>query len=497
MTKTVRINNKKVDVYLIILDCLSGKIINEELNKEKTIIPNLKGFANKYTFYPNCFSPGTWTPPSHASLFTGLHLSEHKVDGYKLFAPRGFTTIASMLNDINYETYGFFANGYFDKFFGLGEGFKNMPVFWNKDKPFVDIKTKLNIKRPFSSVKKYGIAKYLEVFFAKVINSIYKILTDSRSVRRKSRLSTKKIIKRTIKTIEKRDKPKFVCINLMEVHRDFNPPDWVKKKFNLHSMDIEQNPTSYLAGKNHISEKEFIDLKKYYKAEIFYLDYELKALLEKLNQEDNALVVITADHGLHIGERKSSKLKEKALFDIPFSIYNELTKVPFIVKFPKGFCDSKNKDRIVQSHDIFNTICDLTGLYNKKTVSSRSLLSEKKRDFAKSELISTDYQTEGVRKYNKDFGKLELEQYLIQRKTAIVTENLKKYIVCENGEVEIYDLNNDPDEQKNLFEPEDGIPDFIKEKIDYVYNVRNKTVPREENDNKEVIKNRLKELGYM
>ena len=68
-------------------------------------------------------------------------------------------------------------------------------------------------------------------------------------------------------------------------------------------------------------------------------------------------------------------------------------------------------------------------------------------------------------------------------------------IFSGNGEIEVYNLNYDPNEQKNLFKPGYYIPDFIKKETKFL---REKVVSEEAViNNEEEIKKRLRNLGYM
>ena len=59
---------------IILIVCCS---LRKDLMGAKT--PNLNRLSKEAMVYDNCISPGTWTFPSHVSLFTGMYPHEHGV----------------------------------------------------------------------------------------------------------------------------------------------------------------------------------------------------------------------------------------------------------------------------------------------------------------------------------------------------------------------------------------------------------------------------------
>jgi len=103
-----------------------------------------------------------------------------------------------------------------------------------------------------------------------------------------------------------------------------------------------------------------------YDAEIRFFDREVGRLLDGLEKRtllENMLVVITADHGESLGERNFWFSHGQHLFD-------ELVRVPFIVRYPRGCARPSSAedrgyrrvDRLVSHLDIMPTILDAFGL---------------------------------------------------------------------------------------------------------------------------------------
>jgi len=110
-----------------------------------------------------------------------------------------------------------------------------------------------------------------------------------------------------------------------------------------------------------------------YNAEIEFLDGQIGRLidyLEKNGQLDDALIVLTADHGENLYEH-----------DVPFNhenLYEDVVKVPLIFRYA-GSTPQKIESP-VQQVDIFSTVLDICGISNKtKNIDSKSLLPLIKR----------------------------------------------------------------------------------------------------------------------
>ncbi|MFC2056492.1 sulfatase [Chloroflexota bacterium] len=458
------------NIILLIMDCARSKSIGcYDYKADFDLTPNIDSLAGKAVRYTNNYSPGTWTPVSNASIFTGLYPSEHGINGTKLFFNKFDYALSEILAQYRYETYGLFANAFFDSFFGFNRGFNYCPVLWDRVGglwPVSQDVSEILIKSPgtLATLKRLGIPRFIYEYLTKgVINQIYR---KNFTVRRNSTFSTNRILNRASRIYSDTKNPFFMCINLMQCHRDFNPPSTVRRRLNLKNSDVEQNPNKHFAGVLNIDLEEFDLLSKLYQGEHHYLDMKVGEFINSISKDkgkwDNTLFILTSDHGLHVGEKKMWPIP---LFDVFFSVYNELVRVPLIIKYPKGVADQNDPTRLVQTHDIFATILDLLDIKNVYSgESSVSLLSSKKREYCISQLVNCDYQIESCGKINPRWEEeFPYWHQLGSPKTAIVDSNNMKYIFFDKNLEEIYDLSNDLYESRNLLRGE-SVTDFnIKE----------------------------------
>ena len=89
--------------------------------------PWLEDFASDGTLFRNAFTPSPWTPPAHASLFTGLLPKNHGLlHGRGDRVVRGVPLLAETLRDAGYETVGFMGNAFLSSVTGLDAGFERL-----------------------------------------------------------------------------------------------------------------------------------------------------------------------------------------------------------------------------------------------------------------------------------------------------------------------------------------------------------------------------------
>ena len=106
-----------------------------------------------------------------------------------------------------------------------------------------------------------------------------------------------------------------------------------------------------------------------YLASISWVDYNLGRVLTELDAlglRDNTLIVFVADHGYQLGEKgKWSKAG---------SLFENGTRVPLIVHMPGAAGNGRASTRIVQSLDIYRTVCELAGLEPPAVTEGHSLV---------------------------------------------------------------------------------------------------------------------------
>ncbi|HWB31788.1 MAG TPA: sulfatase [Acidobacteriaceae bacterium] len=117
------------------------------------------------------------------------------------------------------------------------------------------------------------------------------------------------------------------------------------------------------------SESEAKQVIRAYLASIAWADWNLGrvvAELERLKLRDNTLIVFVADHGYQLGEKgKWSKAG---------SLFEGGTRIPLIISMPGAKGNGRTCVKMVQSLDIYRTLCELAGLEPPSHVEGTSLV---------------------------------------------------------------------------------------------------------------------------
>lgn len=86
--------------------------------------PNIDGIARGGALFENAVTQTPLTPPSHASIFTGLNPPSHHVrDTGGFILPPSATTLATILQHQGWDTAAFVSSAVLKKLFGLNQGF--------------------------------------------------------------------------------------------------------------------------------------------------------------------------------------------------------------------------------------------------------------------------------------------------------------------------------------------------------------------------------------
>jgi arylsulfatase A-like enzyme len=113
----------KPNILLIVMDTQRADNIScYGYPKETT--PNIDRIASEGAIFLNNITPGVWTLPSHASLFTGRYVSGHGADANCEVLPVEFPTMAEILGRLGYQTIGFSNNGWVSRRTGVARGFQ-------------------------------------------------------------------------------------------------------------------------------------------------------------------------------------------------------------------------------------------------------------------------------------------------------------------------------------------------------------------------------------
>jgi arylsulfatase A-like enzyme len=145
-------------------------------------------------------------------------------------------------------------------------------------------------------------------------------------------------------------------------------------------------------------------------------------LLEKSGELENTIIFYNADHGDFAGEH--------GLFHKNFGIYESIQRIPFLLAWPGG-PKGQRFDGIVESVDLYPTLCELTGVPLPKGRDGTSVLS----------LMNSGGKEAAFCEWDGALGKT----------SAIRTKDFRLVFYPKLGVGELYDRRKDPGEIKNLW----------------------------------------------
>lgn len=188
-----------------------------------------------------------------------------------------------------------------------------------------------------------------------------------------------------------------------------------------------------------------------YREKTRLFDKDLGAILTELKRQgqlENTVIIVTSDHG-------DMDTQHKLIFKGPF-MYEHMVRIPLIIRLPSalGGIGARRIDEVdVVNVDIVPTLRELCGLPEKPS-HGRSLvpLLRGERDYRGREFVVGQY-------YSK--------QRWVNPIRMIRTERFKLNRYIRWGD-ELYDLDKDPDELKNLADDPDyaDIKDELTRKLD-------------------------------
>ena len=179
--------------------------------------------------------------------------------------------------------------------------------------------------------------------------------------------------------------PFFLAVGLLRPHLPFGAPARYLvpyQNLQLPAIQHPQKPTGKTTWhgsgefmkynrwqRNPNQDRDFADeVRKHYAACVTYADALTGRILDRLDHlglAENTVVVLWGDHGWHLGEH--------AIWG-KHSLYEESLRSPLIIAGPEIQFAGKPSQAVVETVDIFPTLCDLTGLAKPAFLSGHTLM---------------------------------------------------------------------------------------------------------------------------
>ncbi|MCK4478502.1 sulfatase [Candidatus Bathyarchaeota archaeon] len=456
--------------------------------------PNIDRLAKKGVLFENAFATAEWSPPSHASIFTGKYPSYHKTMGRQISLNRENITLAEILNWNGYQTIGVSSNGLLNVTSGFTKGFQE---YFDLSVPYKSFRFVKESPKDVIRTLIYG----LDWWTYRNVEKIKSLLNKWN-----------------------KKKPFFLFTNLFCCHAPHDPPRPFKKRFcssleepklyltelllskicghtgermrgrnsdvrRLNRLASDDGQYHFMANEFQVSEEEWEIVKSWYDGAISYLDYRIGELVDFLCDKgifEDTLLIILSDHGENFGDH--------GLASHQFCLYDSLIHVPLIMVYPDVIPRGKRISNLASLADVFPTVLDILKIKGfRDRIQGKSLLpfkDQKVHDFVCAESGET------LRNSPPEFKLIipKLEQ--IDEAAKCVRTQSHKYILYRDGKEELYNIQSDPFEKVDIAgehpKIKDNLRKLLKSTLDLSY--FGPVHPRKES---EEIEKRLRALGYI
>jgi arylsulfatase A-like enzyme len=303
---------KNNSVVLIILDTLRADHLGF-YGYERDTSPILDKFARENLAFKNAISTSNWTPPSVATMLTGLYPTSHTMmppserelsrkQAFRL--PADLDTLPEILKDAGFNTGIITPNPWITPEFGFDQGFDQYHVHLRENAEFITREAK-----------------------------------------------------EMLENLSKDGKPFFAVIHYLDPHDPYRPPAPYSEMFTGKiPRDFEYNERM----------NRFMNQ---YDGEIRYMDFHIGDLfswMKEKNIYDGTAILLIGDHG--------EQFMERGDFTHGLQLYNEEINVPLFLKTADGKANGVVEE-VVSSLDVKPTLLEQAGVPLRHWVPGLSLTS--------------------------------------------------------------------------------------------------------------------------
>lgn len=403
---------KNCNVILISIDTLRQDHLGI-YGYDKNTTPNIDEFAKKAIVFENAYTTAPWTLPAHASLFTSEYPEKLKVQNHTDYLSDNEVTIAEIFRKNGYATYGISPGGMFlDTSYGLTRGFDEF--------------VKIGSGKPFWSDAK----------------ATFDLGSD--------------YIK------ENTGKKFFLFLHTFQVHGPFgdsNPANGIidTDKKGEFAKTQKSKQDSNLFNSQAIEK---------YDEDIKFTDEKIKKVFSQIDESKinkNTIVIVMSDHGEEFGEHGLVGFHSHSLFE-------ELARIPLIIYIPNT--TGRKIPESVSLLDIAPTLLGLTGIKSEKNFQGlnlsdlilnnqnqgnraifvqASLTPEELLDNLEDADQALSHVSGSQREVFLKLASKKGDNVKPPRGSAVILNQIK-LIENPGQSYQLYDLNSDKLEQKNLID---------------------------------------------
>ncbi|MCX6559902.1 MAG: sulfatase [Candidatus Aminicenantes bacterium] len=418
----------------------------------RPVSPAIDALAAESALFRNVYSTASWTLPAHVSMMTGLNGIRHRVFFEDDRMNPRISTLAEKMRDKGYATHAV-----------TGAGFVSAP---------------------------YGFAKGFDEYGMSQVDINDPDLAGAAG-------------KEAVEWVERiGDRPFFLFLHTYQVHCPYKSPRAIQDVFlkpNPHwrSFDVSQDLGGRAGIFKPMSESDRDNIVGLYDAGVRTTDENMiKPLLDFLRRKgiyDRTLIVLTSDHG--------DEFYEHGGWNHTHNLYDELIRVPLIIKMPAGTHAGQRLDPIVRLTDIMPTILDIVGApYDPAAIDGRSLMPVLEGQETADRVFQAEFAEDVVevnipQRVAVNQGKLKL---VLNQPYSEAQLKFFAYPPRIPTAVELFDLQADPGEQRDI-DGEPGRAEIVRTLVRRAQEI-GALIPKREKGRSKIdpeLERQLRALGYI
>ncbi len=441
VNETVVSRETRPNIILVVFDALTARNM-QVYGYPRHTTPFINEWSKTATLFNRVESSSNWTPPSMASIMTGKRGWTHKTfQDLSIPLKSNIENFPLVLKNHGYYNIAFVVNSFASvKKLNIAESFDMAPHFLEFVKSQNLIGWKFGILDTFLNRTFRGKIKFYtwiitpDFILGKLIRAIYFRFISISQTEVPPEIAFDKFIETLDNGVQE---PYFAWIHLFPPHDPYMPPAPYSGMFdNSTKLRTYNQQRGDLTNEKISKEENWSIFKARYDEYIRYCDKTFEEFIANLTRMDklqNTVVILTSDHGESFDHGDFTHGHS--------NLYEQLTHVPLIIKEP-----GQTKGRIIndlsEQIDITPTILSMANIQAPTWMEGRSLMP-----FLRGEQLPPKPV------FSMTFKKNPGRMHEITKGTIAVWEGdykLSHYL--ESGKSLLFNLQEDPDEQMDLFD---------------------------------------------
>ena len=424
---------RKLNVVVITADTLRGDMVHDNA---EIMTPNLDRLRSEGIEYTRAYTPITTTLPAHASLFTSLHPKDHRAYSNVAALSGAITTLPEILRGQGWKTAAHI----------------NMPWLTSEVS---------NLPQGIQT------ARYTHIRKADKTNPWVHTWLDGAAG----------------------EDPFFLWVHYVDNHTPYHAPVTYGEMYPHQGSPTKMRDIWGLFPPDHRDSEPFQkwvgdepDADRFvsdYKGSVSWIDAHVGLLmhqLQQLGEWEDTVFVFTSDHGESLGEHE--------LWFVHAGLYEQTTHIPLIVRVPGG-PEGERVETVVSLVDVMPTVLSALGMATPEGARGMDLVPLVGGDAGGSAYLEhTGRQLEGV--VTPRF------KYIKHRSTNTIYSGYP----MTKGTEELYDLEADPGELRNLADDHPEVLETMRAEMERLKSGE-RGYEAEEGSIDDDVLNALHAMGYM